>query len=268
MSTSMSVRLQGIASELAGSAFQLAAEVRSVVEQKLAPMLQAGENMPDLELFQQLVGRYLKAQGSKAVAVDVRHKKARVASRNVSALRRELMKKLRQRLRDVRYHLDRQFGPEVSRRLIEERNFSRPDVGGLVKLARQALEILREPQYAWTVIDPGLSTTSADLANAMEVEIQQLQEILDGASKTQKRERQIEQRLKGEELVTVHKDNVAAGSVLAGLYNFAGLPFHAQRLRLKSRKSAAGPAEETKPTPEEKPAGEVPSPADGKEEVS
>ena len=242
---SLSVRLQEVASELAGSAFRLAAEVSAAVQQKLAPMLEEGESMPDLGLVQQLVGRYLKSQGLKAVAAEVRHKKARVQSRNVAALRKELMAKLRARLRDVRYLLDRQFGPEASRRLIEERNFTQPNLRDLIKLARQALEILRDPNNSWNAIAAGgLDFSSAGLADAMEVEIQQLQEILDGESKTQKRDRQIEQRLKGEELSLVNKDNVAGASFLAGLYVFAGLPFHAQRLRIKVRRRGGEPEKE------------------------
>lgn len=254
---SLSVRLQEVASELAGSAFQLAAEVSAAVQQKLAPMLEEGEKMPDLGFVQQLVGRYLKSQGVKAVAAEVRHKKARVMSRNVSALRTELMAKLRARLRDVRYVLDRQFGAEASRRLIEERNFSQTNVRGLVKLARQALEILRDPNIAWNSIAAGgLTSSSSELADAMEAEVQQLQELLDGELKARKRDRQVEQRLKGEELSLVNQDNVGGASLLAGLYIFAGLPFHAQRLRVKIRRRGEEPEKEAAPMGEAGESGE------------
>lgn len=82
----------------------------------LKPYLLEGEEMPDVVLLQNLVGRLLRDHDRKSEAKRSEHFKDNISAINLRVRRDEAVKELREVLRQARYFLEQAVGPGEGRR--------------------------------------------------------------------------------------------------------------------------------------------------------
>lgn len=265
MSFKSTVRNQRVSHFVASSALGLAEKVSVKVAEKLGPKLREGEELPDLKLLQKLIARYLEDSGLQVLEVDDRYSNEQLIGRDLRIERKELTRQMRQRLRDIRYLFDRQLGAEKTRAYLPNRAFSRLEAAELIRLANQTLPVLRDPERGWQQIAVGgFDGSSASMADLVEAEARQLQEVLDRQEGPQARQTQIGLEEKSAELAASKLAIRGGASLLAGLYTFADLPFHAQRVRRRAGRKSTLPETEAPPA---SPSPGGPPPVGGGKEV-
>lgn len=240
MAFKTTIRNQRVSHFVASSAVGLADKVHQQVAEKLRRLLREGESLPDLKLLQDLLGRYLEERGSQLLEVDDRYSGDQILARDLQLERERLTQQLRLRLRDARQLFDR-LGREKSEVYLPKRSFSKLGAAELIRLANQAASVLRDPERSperQAVVGAG---SQAELLAGLEAEAGQLQEVLDRKEGALARQKQIGLEEKSAEIEATGKAIRGAASLLAGLYTFAELPFHARRIRRRvNRKEAAG----------------------------
>lgn len=265
MSFKQTVRNQRVSHFVASSALGLAEKVSGKVAEKLSPKLREGEVLPDLKLLQKLVARYLEDSGLQVLEVDDRYSNEQLVGRDLRIERKQMLAQLRLRLRDVRFLFDRQFGPEKTAAYLPKRAFSRLPAADLIRLANQAAMVLRDPERGWQQLAVGgFEGSSASLADQLEAETRQLQEVLDRQEGPQARLTQLGLEEKSAELAASSQAIRGGASLLAGLYTFADLPFHAQRVRRRASRRTTQPESEAPPA---SPSPGAPPPAGSGKEV-
>lgn len=251
MAFKTTLRQKKHATFVAFSARAFAEKAGAIVLAKLNELLEEGETMPDVVVFQRLLGRYLEKRSQLLAEVDARYSEEQRIARALRLERQQQTAKVRDALRDARYLLDRRVGKTESSLHLKERDFARRDALSLVQLAHEAAVALRDPKVAW---EPsalaGVETGSATLADALEREAGRLQQLSEEQEILQTRLKQAGLEEKAAELEKAKVAIRGGATLLAGLYTFADMPFHAQRVRLRSRKAVA---EEEKPGGEETP---------------
>jgi hypothetical protein len=246
MSFKTTVNQQQLAVEMAGAARVLAPEVAEAFRQAMEPYVREGETLPDLKLLQEILSRWLVDSGQQVLAIDDRYSAELRRRQELLARRKVLETGLRLRLRDVRHMLDRQFGKERSEGLFPDRNVTLPRAAALIRTGRQAIEVLRDPELSWVQLGPNkLLHDPAGVAEALEAECNELEQLLDETIKEQKRQRLLRLGDKQAELKTVGEAVRRGANFLGGLYELVGLDFQAKRLRPRRRKS--GKPGETSP---------------------
>ncbi len=237
------VKHKEIAAEVAASARNLASETRDIMNEKLAPFLLEGETMPDAGLLQELLSRFLVAQGQDLLAADDSYSREVRDHHELHWRCLESMAEVRRRLRDVRYAADRLFGAETCKILLGTRDFTTRRAAILVGLARKAAQALREPQYYFEP-EPaaGLAFSSSRLADELERASGALARLADQQLKEQRKRRQAQLGVKEERLASTKEAISGAAAVLKGFYLFTGNSFHARRLRPRpARRSTVRP---------------------------
>lgn len=230
------------AREIAASARQFKVEVQRELETLLAAQLRDGETMPDLDLFQELIGRLLDGNGSRLVGIDTSYTGQLVSAAALRARRNELIVKLRQRLNDVRYLLERSVEGGVFKAALRDRRFSRLKPVLLVQSARDLVLALRNPSLAVGEGDSAILSTAASFADALEADANELETLLAQLS-PQAKANQEGLGAKVADLQEAAEINRRCTSLLYGLYRVVRLDFHAERLRATVRRRASGEAE-------------------------
>ncbi len=237
---------------VAWSARALAERAGAVVLAKLQALLRPGETMPDVVLFQELLGRYLEERSRQLAEVDGRYSEEQRIGRALRLERQRQMKQVQNVLRDARNLLDRRIGKDESSLHLKQRSFARRDAVSLVQLAQEAAVALRDPKVAWEpAAISGVATGSATLAEALEREAGLLQQLSEDQENLQARLKQAGLEEKAAELEKAKVAIRGGATLLAGLYTFADMPFHAERVRLRGRKSPLN--EDETPTGEPSP---------------
>lgn len=253
MAFKTTIKNQRLSHFVASSALGLADKVRDNLAEKLIGLLREGETLPDLKLLQLLVGRYLEARGTHLLGADDRYSNDQAIARDLRLEREALVSQLRLRLRDARHLFDRQLGRERSEAYLPQRGFSKLEAAELIRLAAQTVERLRDPEGAFGSIAGIGVGTAAEVAEGLETEAAQLQTVLDRQEGLQARKKQQGLEEKGAEIEAAGKAIRSAAALLAGLYTFADLPFHARRVRRrvnrKGKLSEEGEAPSGEPTP-------------------
>ena len=240
MAFQTSGRQRGLAKAIAHSAMVLAQKTGSVMDQKLAPFLREGEAMPDAGLLQQLLARYLEAQGDDLAAADQAYN-SKVGQHR--ALRLELAEALAQarwRLRDFRLIVDRVFGAGSCQLILGTRNFTTRDPAALASLLRQGAMALRTPAFAFEPRPELAPGGSAGLADLLEAEARQLTEMTEGRLLPSRFRRSVGLGDKDEKLAATRTAISEGALLLKGLLTFTGNGFHARRLRPSHRKKGGG----------------------------
>jgi hypothetical protein len=121
------------------------------------------------------------------------------------------------------------------------------DVARLERLATQAIAELRRPDLAW--LEPlaeGIkeAVDFEAVARSIEVPLLELQQVLAELPASLRRSQSALEAKQGQ-IATLQKEIQRSAAVLEGIYRFAGLEFHAERLRPKSRSASESEAEET-----------------------
>lgn len=245
MASKLSVQLKRDAVHVASSARSLADKVGATATAKLLPLVREGETMPDLTFFQELLGRYLDQRGQLMGEIDQKYAEEQRLRRGLRLERQRLEEQLVGTLRVVRYQLDRRLGKD-SVVHIKDRNFSRRGAASLIQLAREAATALRDPAVAWEQTGAqGGGESSAFLAETLEAEAKQLELLAEDKAGQQLRLVQTGLEEKLTEIETTVLTVRSASNLLAGLYGFADLPFHASRVRRRVPRKAAMEEEET-----------------------
>lgn len=240
------IKKQSYAVALASSARQLATEAADLFGQRLAPFLREGETLPDVRLMQELVGRYLESSGDQLLEVDDRYTANLRISQDLRRKREELIRPLRDRLRDIRFLADRHFGLDRSKKLMPVRDLRQASARLLVQNGRQVVALLRDPQYGLDQLHAqGLFANAGALADKLEQECEELGQLLDRQLEGQKREKQNGLKVKLAEIRSATEAARRSADFLAGVYRLVGLDFDAERLRptLRRRKSPSGDEE-------------------------
>jgi hypothetical protein len=246
MSFRTTVKNQRLSHFVAASALGLADKVNGILAGKLGSLLREGEILPDLALLQQLIGRFLEERGIHLLGADDRYSNDQVIARDLRLEREALVGQLRLRLRDARHFFDRQLGKERSEAYLPNRNFSRLGAAELIRLANQAAALIRDSQGALARVTGIGVGGPAELMTQLETEAAQLQEVLDRQEGQHARQKQQGLEEKTAEIAAAEKAIRNAANLLTGLYSFADLPFHAQRVRRRVNRKSNMPEEEAK----------------------
>ena len=251
MAFKTTIKNQRLSHFVASSAVGFADKVHENLAAKLAGLLREGEILPDLRLLQELVARYLEDRGVQLLEADDRYSNDQVIARDLRLEREALVDQLRQRLTDVRHLFRRQLGRERAEAFLPQRTYSKLDAAELIRLATQAAELLRAPEGTLGRSTVGALSGPAELADHLEAEAAQMQQLLDRQEGLHARKKQEALQEKSAEIEAATKAIRDAAGLLASLYIFADLPFHAQRVKRKVNRKAK--SEEEAPTGEPNP---------------
>jgi len=144
------------AADIAASAKTFKEQVQEGIEQRFAPSLLEGEEMPNFSLAQDLVVRLLERLDTDVMEVDSSQTLELVGSAQLRDLRNEQADKLRVTLRQVRFLLDRAFPPATVGTVFRVRRVSNLRPVQLQLLAQTAASVLREATQRCTEFLYGL----------------------------------------------------------------------------------------------------------------
>lgn len=223
--------------EVSAAARQFKVGVRQAIEALLAAELREGETMPDLDFFQELIGRRLDSSSSAMSEIDSRCTSQLVSLAALRVRRDELAGKLRERFRDVRYLLSRAALDGIFKAALplREGRISKVKPLSLLQGARDLVVILRDPELAIGAADPAWASAAAGFAAALEAEAGQLELVLAELSPQQKA-KEGNLGAKVADLRAAVETNRRCAELLFGLYRVAGLDFHAERLRPRGKR--------------------------------
>jgi hypothetical protein len=238
MAFKTTVKNQRLSHFVASSARSFAGKVQENLAGKLLGLLREGEILPDFKLLQELVGRFLEERGTQLLEADDRYSSDRVIARELRLDRVEQTRQLTLRLREARQLFDR-LGKERSEAVLPRRAFSKLSAAELIREANQAATILRDPERAGARVASVGASSQTELLEGLEADARLLQEVLDRQEGLQARKKQLGLEEKSKEIAETELAIRAGASLLTGLYTFADLPFHAQRIRrrVSSRKA-------------------------------
>lgn len=245
MAFKTTVKNQRLTHFVASSARGFADKVRENLAGKLLGLLREGEILPDLKLLQELVGRFLEERGAQLLEADDRYSSDRVIARELKLDRVEQTRQLTLRLREARQLFDR-LGKERAEAVLPRRGFSKLSAAELIREANQAASILRDPERAGARIASVGASSQTELLEGLEADARLLQEVLDRQEGLQARKKQLGLEEKSIEIAASDRAIRNAANLLASLYNFADLPFHAQRVRRRVSRKGKLPEEEAK----------------------
>lgn len=191
--------------------------------------------MPNLSLFQELIGRLLETNSNAVVEVDGRYTSQLVTAAALRVQRDELVKKLRERMRDVRYLLTRSVEGGVYKAALRDRRISKVKPVSLLQGARDLVATLRDPELAVGSADPALAASAVTFSAALEADAALFEQVMVQLT-PQKRAKQENLRAKTADLRAAAETNRRCAELLFGLYRVAGLDYHAERLRPKGRR--------------------------------
>ena len=233
--------------DVAASAREFKDLVQQGLETLLAGRLADGESLPDLRLLQELIGRLLDSNGNGVLAVDRRYTSQLVNAAALRARRNELVAKLRTRLRDVRYVLDRSLDGSAAKAALRDRRLSVVKPAVLVQGARDLVETLRDPELAWEEMEGNpVFSSAATIATTVEAEANELEEVLMRLLPQKKaNQKGLGAKVAGVEAAA--DINRRCAEALFGLYRLARLDFHAERLRPKARQRRIEAPDEVPP---------------------
>lgn len=240
MSFKTTVKTQRLSHFVASSALGFADKVQEVLANKWSGLLREGESLPDIRLLQELLGRFLEQRGNQLLEADDRYSGDRVIARELQLERKEQVRLLRLRLREIRQFFDR-LGKDRSSALLPKRAFSALGAAELIREANQAALILGDPERSGARIASSGSASQAEMLAGLEADARRLQEVLDRQEGLQARRKQIGLEVKAAETAATDLAVRGGVSLLAGLYSLADLPFHAQRIRRPSRSKPEKP---------------------------
>ena len=232
--------------DVAASARQFKEQVQQGLELLLATALQQGESMPDLTFFQELIGRLLETSGTNVLRVDGRLTSQQVSAAAVRSRRNELVQRLTTRMRDIRYMFDRSLEPAVAKAALRQRRLSKVQPTLLMQGARDLVATLRDPALAAKATDPALFASAAAFTSDLETDANELEQVLMQVP-PQEKANQENLGAKVADLQAAAEASRRCSELLVGLYRGAGLDFHADRLRPRTRgkKRQAEPAKMT-----------------------
>jgi hypothetical protein len=165
-----------LAVETAAAANVWADDVGRRLEELLSPYLQEGEGMPDMRLFQSLIGRLLADRERQLRASYHQHRQHDVSATALRGRRDQAARALREELRNARHFLEQARGKgEGARRGIGEGlSYMAPSL--MVQVARHVADVLgmceREGAGSPTLPPPGA------LAKEIEARAQALEQAL------------------------------------------------------------------------------------------
>lgn len=235
--------------DIAASARRYKAQVQEGLAAKLIGLLQEGESLPDLAFFQEVIGRLLEKGSAGVLEVDRRHTEELTGTAGLRVQRNQLVARLRDRLQEVRFRVDRSVDKSVAKTALRERRVSAVTPNLLVSGARDLAILLRNPDHAWD--GNGVFGPAAEVAAMLEADAAQLEGLLRRLA-PQKEASQDELAAKKAEVAAVTEANRRCVDALFGLYRLAGLDVHANRLRAKVRRRKTEEPEETPPAPPDK----------------
>lgn len=241
------VKAQMEATEIAASAREFREQVHNALAARLASRLREGETFPDLNLFQELLGRLLDSFGDQMREIDVRDTGGRVNTAALRAQRDELSARLRQQLRDVRYLVDRSIPSGAAKEALRDRRLSGAPAERLVQGARNLINTLRDPKLALDQLgEGGVFTSVSTIAANLEAQTNELDALLVRLT-PERKSSQNQLGSKVTEVQAVVASNQHCAEILYGLLRLAGLDFHAERLRPKARRKRALDPEKAPP---------------------
>lgn len=230
-------RYRAVASSIAAKASAQPAETKTVLEEKLAPFLKEGEAMPDAGLLQELLGRFLAAQGDALVAADDVYQAEILQHRLLAQAMKSAMKELRRELRVFRAVVENNWGEERCQLALGTRSFTTRDPGILAGLGRQAAQVLKQPAFAFEPNAVGSSGfDSQGLSELLESKAQEVQRLAGDVQGRIKVRRQTEQGNKDEALAATKTAISEAAALLKGLFVFSGKSNLARRMQPSHRK--------------------------------
>ncbi len=242
-------RRQVEATEVAASARQFKNQVKRELEILFASLLRDGETLPDLDFLQELIGRLLDINGNRVVSIDTAHTSLLVSAAALRARRNELSLKLRQRMSDARYLLERSVDDGVYKAALRDRRLSKLKPVLLVQGARDVVLALRDPTLTLGGGDAALLAAAVNFAQALEADANELEQVISLLS-PQKKANQDSLGAKVADLRDAAETNRRCAELLFGLYRLARLDYHAERVRARLRRRVAAEVEMPAPPPE------------------
>lgn len=233
------LRHRGLAAGIAGTARASAAQTGAQMRERLAPYLREGETLPDAELLQELLGRYLEAQGAELMAASEAYRDE-IRGHRLKRLELEQAKaEARANLRAFRLVMDRHLGPGHCALALGTRLFNTKEAARLVSLARAAAAALLQPGFRYDGASPLLFDGDL-LSQALEASARRLEEIAQGEVLQLRARRGVELGNQAARLAETRLAISEGAALLKGLLTFTGNGVRARRL-LPSHKKKGGP---------------------------
>lgn len=201
----------------------------------LKPYLLEGEEMPDVVLLQNLVGRLLKDHDRRSEVKRSEHLKDSISAITLRAQRDEAAKELREMLRQARYFLDQAVSPGEGRRNGIGKGLSYMSPKQLFAAGTAVVAVLRS--YANQGFGSPTLPSPEVLAAEVERRVVRLEEALTEL-RPKRISRQISREEERQQAETTEKLTRRAAGFLAGLYKLCDLDHFAKNVRPSFRRRA------------------------------
>lgn len=226
------------AAKIASATTVWSAPTQQIVASLLEPYLRDGENMPDIGLFQELLGRLVADQGKLLVRGDQRLDGHVSSARLLRQRRDQEAGRLRELLRSARFYLDRLCGRGAGAKHGLGHGLSKMVPFHLARLGRQIADLLRVEELQQGAAlggmpDPAdLSRRIAEQASQLRLVLEQLEPEVIGARFARGQQQQ--------GLGATEKNVRRSAGLLAEIYKFCNHQLLAKRVRPVFRRRKGG----------------------------
>lgn len=223
---------QRVARSIVATARTHAEEVGQQLQATLGAHLPEGQSMPDMVALQLMLADHLETRIEESIAADEAHLRELRDDDDPRRRRDEAADFLYSTLSGIREAVSSAFGEEHVKALVGYVGSTPSDPLTLHRVARRALELLRQPESA--IPSPRFTGMAVDLTALAE----ELQPALDGLTQalaevdTELRETETTLRLKDTALDALDRAIAGAGRMLIGCNELAGRSEYGDRIRL------------------------------------
>lgn len=232
---------------VAGSATAYTPEVQRALTERLTPLLEEGETLPDLGLLQNLLVRLVRNEEQAMISADKSNERELGGDLVMRRRRDELVDRLYDRLVEIRTTLSALFGPEEALELVQltGRTSRNPEL--LILQAERVIDRLQAPDVRPVEIRvEGFQGDPAQWIAQVQPLLGDLNRTLEEVE-TERRSAVSTVREKQEALSGFDATVGGVVRILRGFLQLSGLDTEAERLRLRAARRGEPTAGETPP---------------------
>lgn len=266
MASRLVSRRQKVRKAVAATTRVYAEKAAAALTDRLSPLLEEGETLPDLTLLQELLLRLVRSAEKDMLAADTVNLKEQAPDAVLRSQRDELVSALYTHMVEVRLAVAGILGSSVVDEVMRITGATSQDPEHLIRQVQQVIGHLRNPELDLPSIESeGTEVVLEAWITRVEAVIEQLAPLLEDVEAD---------RTAASETVGVKQDAMSVfddtvtnvGRVFRGFYGIGGLERASKSLRLRPvRRGSSGSSEpgttpdsETEPPPDSLPDGETP----------
>lgn len=242
------------ANEIANFARELAPSTHEALTRLFAPLAREGESPPSWLLPQDLISRLVGNLGEKLIQQDDAFANAQLDERKRREYRVAAAKVVRERLINARELFRRLYGTGKGITLVGlNAKLWQQNPLQIARVGRQLVDTLRQPGFVFPTVDPSvLVPEPLAYAELIEEPLRRLEMALEENDPAKVQVRDI-QGQRDQALATTRDQVRRCLDLMVALYRLAGMDFHAEKLKMATRKRRPPEGEGTDPG--KKPAG-------------